>query len=68
MPPARQVKTSTVGDLGVPAAPLGTRDEAAAYVASHAGELAKLMRWYHLDTLSYLLDMVRLEAEDVARR
>lgn len=63
-----RVKPSTVGNLAVPNTPLGDREAAAAYVASMSGELAKLMRWHRHDTLAYLLDMVRLEAEDAAKR
>jgi hypothetical protein len=54
--------------LNVTPAPLGDREAAAAYVASISGELAKLVRWHRLDTLGYLLDMVRLEAEEAARK
>jgi hypothetical protein len=32
------------------------------------GELAGLMRRHRLDTLAYLLDMVRLEAEQTVQR
>ena len=40
---------------------------AAAYVATFATELAALARRHGLDTLGYLLDMARLEAENAAR-
>jgi hypothetical protein len=40
---------------------------AAGYVASMAGELALMARKHGLDTLGYLLEMVRLEAENIAR-
>ena len=63
-----QVKPSSVGSLAVPDTPLGDREAAATYVASMSGELAKLMRWHKHDTLAYLLDMVRLEAENSAKR
>jgi hypothetical protein len=39
----------------------------AIYVASLSGDLATMARRTGLDTLSYLLEMVRLEAESVAR-
>jgi len=63
-----QAKPSSVGNLAVSGAPLGDRKAAVAYIASLTGELSKLARWHHLDTVGYLLDMVRLEAEDTARR
>ncbi|MEJ2626290.1 MAG: hypothetical protein P8Z80_17735 [Pseudolabrys sp.] len=44
------------------------RAEVAVYVASLSADLATMARGTGLDTLGYLLEMVRLEAEDVARR
>jgi hypothetical protein len=43
------------------------RDQVAAYVAELTGELAVVARRQGLDALAYLLDMARLEAENVAR-
>jgi hypothetical protein len=43
------------------------RAATAAYVASLTADLAALARSRKLDTLGYLLDMARLEAEGVAR-
>jgi len=42
--------------------------QAAAYVAGLTGELAGLVRRHRLDMLAYLLDMVRLEAEETVQR
>jgi hypothetical protein len=39
----------------------------AAYVAALTADLAALARKHKLDTLGYLLDMARLEAEGAAR-
>jgi hypothetical protein len=39
----------------------------AVYVASMSADLATMARRTGLETLSYLLEMVRLEAESVAR-
>ena len=39
------------------------RDEVAAYMAELTGELALVARRHGFDTLAYLLDMARLEAE-----
>ena len=61
-------KPSTVGPLAVSQVPLGDPKQAAAYVAGITSELAGLVRRHHLDTLGYLLDMVRLEAEEAAQR
>ena len=42
--------------------------EVAVYVASISADLAAMARHTGLDTLGYLLDMVRLEAENAARQ
>jgi hypothetical protein len=59
-------------DAGVPVArgeSGGEIDRAAAadYVAELTGELAALARRHGLDTLGYILDMARLEAENANR-
>jgi hypothetical protein len=61
-------KPSTVGNLAISQVPLGDRVQAAAYVAGLTAELATLVRRHRLDTLGYLLDMVRLEAEETVQR
>ena len=61
-------KPSTVGTLAVSPIPLGDREHAATYVASLTGELAKLVRRHRLNTLSYLLDLARLEAEELVQQ
>ena len=43
------------------------RIEAAAYIATLTGELASIARRNGLHTLEYLLDMAKLEAEQVSR-
>ncbi len=45
----------------------GGRSEVASYVATISADLASLSRRSGLDTLGYLLEMVRLEAESVTR-
>ena len=45
----------------------GDKAATAAYVASLTADLAALARSRKLDTLGYLLDMARLEAESSAR-
>jgi hypothetical protein len=45
----------------------GGREETAAYVAGISSELAAVARKSGLDTLGFLLDMVRLEAEMMTR-
>jgi hypothetical protein len=47
---------------------LGDPETAATYVAGITGELSSLVRRHRLDTLAYLLDMVRLEAEETVHR
>jgi hypothetical protein len=61
-------KPSTVGNLAISQVPLGDPEQAAAYVAGLTGELATLVRRHHLDTLGYLLDMVRQEAQETVER
>jgi hypothetical protein len=43
------------------------RNEAAAYIATLSGEMASIARRHGLNTLGYLLDMAKLEAETAAR-
>jgi hypothetical protein len=43
------------------------RDAVAEFIATHAAELSLLARRHKLDTLGYLLDMARLEAESTAQ-
>lgn len=43
------------------------RAKVAVYVASMSADLANMARHTGLETLGYLLEMVRLEAENVAR-
>jgi hypothetical protein len=61
-------KPSTVGNVAVSAVPLIDRVQAAAYAAALTGELATLVRRHRLDTLAYLLDIARLEAEEVVQK
>jgi hypothetical protein len=45
----------------------GDRTAAAGYVAALSAELATLARQHGFDTLGYILDMARLEAENASR-
>jgi hypothetical protein len=45
----------------------GGPDEAAAFIAETSAELAGLARRHKLDMLGFLLEMVRLEAEERVR-
>jgi hypothetical protein len=45
--------------------PSDERDAAAEYVATMAGDLAQIARRHGLDTLGYILEMAKLEAENV---
>lgn len=45
----------------------GSQTAVANYVATLSGDLASLARHNGLDTLGYLLEMVRLEAETMTR-
>lgn len=45
----------------------GSQTAVASYVATLSGDLASLARRNGLDTLGYLLEMVRLEAETMTR-
>jgi hypothetical protein len=55
-----------MANQGVSAGP-GNRTVVANYVATLSGELATLTKRNGLDTLGYLLEMVRLEAENETR-
>lgn len=46
---------------------IGGRSAVASYVATMSADLAGMARKSGLDTLGYLLEMVRLEAESVSR-
>jgi len=46
---------------------IGDREEAAAYVAELSRDLAVIARRHGLDVLGYLLEMARLDAENVTR-
>ena len=48
-------------------APGGTAGAAAAYIASLSEELAHLARRHGLNPLGYILEMARLEADQIAR-
>lgn len=37
------------------------------YIASLTDELSRLAKTHHLDTLAYLLDMARMEADQVSK-
>ena len=45
----------------------GTPGDAAVYIASLADELAQLAKRYRLDALGYILDMARLEADQISK-
>ena len=40
---------------------------AALYIGRMSGELARLARWHHLEPLAYILEMARLEADQIAK-
>jgi hypothetical protein len=42
--------------------------EAALYIASLADELARLAKRHDLEALAYILNMARLEADEVSKR
>jgi hypothetical protein len=46
---------------------LSGREAAAAYIAALSGDLAVIARSHGLHTLGYLLDMAKLEADNVSR-
>lgn len=46
----------------------GDRIEAAEFIGSSAGEFAQLARRHSLETLAYLLDMARMEADEIVRQ
>lgn len=46
----------------------GDRLEAAEFIGSSVEEFAQLARRHSLETLAYLLDMARLEADEIVRQ
>ena len=48
--------------------PRGDRSEAAAYIADLTADLAAIARTHGLETLSYVLEIARLEAETAAHQ
>ncbi|MGO9702708.1 MAG: hypothetical protein ACLPX7_26000 [Xanthobacteraceae bacterium] len=44
------------------------KPEVALYIGSLAGELAQLAKDHKFDALAYILDMARLEADQVSKR
>lgn len=42
-------------------------ESAARYIASLAEELARLAESHHFDALAYILDMARLEADQISK-
>ena len=57
------------GPSGPPETPPGDDPAAvAAYIAALVADLSSLARRHEFDTLVYLLDMTRLEAEGTAQR
>jgi hypothetical protein len=48
--------------------PNGAPGSAAHYIASLAQELAELAKSHELETLAYILDMARLEADQICKR
>ena len=56
-----------MADQAEPAEP-GGRTAVASYVATLSADLAVMARRSGLDTLGYLLEMVRLEAESATRQ
>jgi hypothetical protein len=46
----------------------GSKPDAALYIASLAEELSRLAKSHEFDALAYILDMARLEADQVSKR
>ena len=55
--------TSETGRTAPPGAP-----EADSYIASLVEELARIAKGHDLDALAHILDMARLEAEQISKR
>jgi hypothetical protein len=49
-------------------AELNSAPEAAAYIASLTEELARLAKRHDLDSLAFILEMARLEADQLSKR
>jgi hypothetical protein len=58
---------ATQSTMAQPSTERDDRTAAASYVATLTADLASIAKTHGLDTLGYILDMARLEAENVAR-
>ena len=65
--PAITVRDGTIMPTHLAQAETDDSVQVAVYVASITADLANMARHAGLDTLGYLLEMVRLEAENAAR-
>jgi hypothetical protein len=54
-------------DIDEPNGEGSTADSAAAYIASLADDLARLARRHGLESLSFILEMARLEADQISK-
>ena len=63
---AGQLGRSVRSSGGEPAGE-GGAEEAARYVAATVSDLGHIARRHRLDTLSFLLDMAQMEAEEIVR-
>lgn len=64
MTPPRPKRGPSMSDCRDPADGGGGPDEAAAFIASTLSDLARIATRHGLGTLSYLLDMAQMEAND----
>jgi len=60
--PGRSVRSSGSGP-----AEEGGAEEAARYIVDAVSDLGHIARRHRLDTLSFLLDMAQMEAEEIVR-
>jgi hypothetical protein len=54
-------------DMEIEQEPVESPSAAAHYIASLSGELAQIARSHGLECLGYILDMARLEADQIAK-
>jgi len=67
-PRTRQDEAFMTSDLlSPPAADVDSARATVHYIASVTEELSRLAKAHHLDTLAYLLDMARMEADQLGR-
>jgi hypothetical protein len=66
--PSTRVAKNAMARHNGPQSPALNAPDAALYIAALAGELARIAKRHDLETLAYILDMAKLEADRISRQ